>query len=842
MPFSGQRELSNFSYFETCFFKFAGMKKLLVLNLLMICLKSWSQTGDSSTVEAWTKIYRASATKINDLVHTKLDVKFDFVQARMYGNSWLTLHPHFYPTDSLNLDAKYMIINGVFLLQGGKNIRLTYTYDSTNLRIRLNKVYRANENYTVYIDYVSKPNEHVWATTDIKGLYFINPTGEDKHKPTQIWTFGEPENNSSWCPTIDKPNQKTTDEIRITVPSKYITLSNGLLVNQKMNSDGTRSDSWKLDLPFAPYLLFFAVGEYSVIKDSYKGKEVSYYVEKEYAPVARKIFGLTPDMIAYYSKITGVEYPWPKYAQITGRDFVEGAQENVTATLHAEGAQQDARELADGNGWEAIIAHELFHHWFGDLVTCESWSNITLNESFANYGETLWFEYKYGKDEGDGVNYNAMRTYLENPDDTIRDLVRFYYSDPQDVFDNVSYPKGGRILNMLRNFTGDSAFYKSLNLYLTSNKFKTAEAQNLRLAFEEVTGKDLNWFFNQWYYNHGHPKLDISYKYDESGKKASVFISQTQSVAPFKIPLAIDVYEHGARKRYNVWIREATDTFSFAVNARPDLINVDGDKILLCEKNDHKSLDEFIYQYDHAGLYVDRIEAVRYAGKNQTDPKSLDFLVKAMNDKSWRIRSVTLDDLDMANDNVKRTVEIYLLALATNDPRKSVKAKAIKLLGRYKNSAYKSLFIKEIEDSSYTVAGSALEALALIDDAAAERLAKKLVALPAKGVLAAALYGYMDESKFDSLTSAFESLPIGNIKYLKVAAYANFLGQVNNTGNLKKGVDIIVGFRDEIPIQYRGITDPVINGELKDLLGKKRTKGLTEQADYIKSKIPAGKS
>ena len=140
------------------------------------------------------------------------------------------------------------------------------------------------------------------ARPDAKGLYFINPTGKEKNKPTQIWTFGEPEHNSSWYPTIDKPNQKTTDEIIMTVPSKYVTLSNGLLVSQKKNSDDTRTDTWKMDLPHAPYLLFMAAGDYAIIKDSYKGKEVSYYVEKEYAPVARKIFGLTPEMIAFYSQ------------------------------------------------------------------------------------------------------------------------------------------------------------------------------------------------------------------------------------------------------------------------------------------------------------------------------------------------------------------------------------------------------------------------------------------------------------------------------------------------------------------------------------------------------------
>ena len=817
------------------------MRKLIVLSLLLICIKSLSQTTDATKEEAWRKIYRATATKVNDLVHTKLNVKFDYAKAWMYGKAWITIHPHFYPTDSLNLDAKAMNINEVSLVTGKKTIPLKYTYDSMSLRITLDKVYKANENYTVYIDYVSKPNDHVWPGPGDKGLYFINPLGKEKNKPTQIWTFGEPEHNSSWYPTIDKPNQKTSDEIILTVPSKYVTLSNGLLVHQKTNGDGTRTDTWKMDLPFAPYLLFFAVGDYAIIKDSYKGKEVSYYVEKEYAPVARKIFGLTPEMIAFYSRITGVDYPWPKYSQITGRDFVAGAQENVSATLHAENAQQDARELVDGNVWEDIIAHELFHHWFGDYVTCESWSNITLNESFADYSETLWYEHKYGKDEGDGWNNRSMRNYLGNPDDTAKNLVRFYYNDPQDVFDNVSYPKGGRILNMLRNYVGDSAFFKSLNLYLTNNKFKSAEAQNLRLAFEDVTGKDLNWFFNQWYYGNGHPKLDINYDYDAANKTAKVFIAQTQSGKPFKLPFAIDVYEGGAKKRYNVWMNDATDTFSFAVNSRPDLINVDGDKVLLCEKKDHKPLEDFIYQYNHAGLYVDRREAIVFAAKNETDTKALSFLEKALSDKSWRIRSTILDQLNMDNDTVKRSVESYLVTIAKTDSRKTVKAQAIQMLGKYKNTAYKPLFMKAVTDSSYTVAGNALEALSIIDDAAAETEAKKLLAQPAKGVLRDALFGYTDENKFDSLAAVFDGMPLNGAKFNMLPSFTNFLGRVKNKNNLEKGIDMIVKFRDEIPQQFRGNTDPFINGELKGLVEKKQAKGLTDQADYIKSKLPADK-
>jgi aminopeptidase N len=389
----------------------------------------------------------------------------------------------------------------------------------------------ARRSIPFYIDYTAKPDEFKGqgsaAITDAKGLYFINPRGEEKDKPTQIWTQGETEASSVWFPTIDKPNQKTTQEMYMTVPDKYVTLSNGKLVSQKKNADGTRVDYWKMELPHAPYLFFMGVGDYAVVKDAYKGKEVSYYVEKEYASVAKKIFGLTPEMIAFFSKITGVEYPWAKYAQIVGRDYVSGAMENTTATLHQESAQQDARELVDGNRWENVIAHELFHQWFGDLVTTESWSNLTLNESFANYSEVLWLEYKYGKDAGDAQSVTDMDGYIGSQSQQ-KDLVRFRYSDKEDMFDAVSYNKGGRILHMLRNFVGDSAFYASLNLYLTQNKFKSAEAHHLRLAFEEVTGKDLNWFFNQWYFGSGHPVLDISYNYNDNAKQVQVTVKQLQ--------------------------------------------------------------------------------------------------------------------------------------------------------------------------------------------------------------------------------------------------------------------------------------------------------------------------
>ncbi|HEY0752073.1 MAG TPA: M1 family metallopeptidase, partial [Chitinophagaceae bacterium] len=391
------------------------MKRFLSSLICLFTFLALSAQMDKDKSEGHNS-YRATPEKINNMVHTRLEARFDFDKSQLIGRAWLTLKPHFYATDSLRLDAKGMEIKQVAMVRNGKFLPLTYKYDGLQLDIDLDKTYKRTESYTVLIDYIAKPDEleveGSAAITDAKGLYFINPKGEEKGKPTQIWTQGETEATSVYIPVIDKPNQKTTQEFFLTVPGKYFTLSNGKLMSHKANPDGTFTDYWKMDLPHAPYLFFIGVGEYAIIKDNYKGKEVSYYVEKEYSSVARKIFGNTPEMMKFFSAITGVEYPWVKYAQIVGRDYVSGAMENTTATLHQESAYQDARELTDGNRWEDVISHELFHHWFGDLVTTESWSNLSLNESFANYSEYLWREYKYGKDAADAHAHTDMQGYL----------------------------------------------------------------------------------------------------------------------------------------------------------------------------------------------------------------------------------------------------------------------------------------------------------------------------------------------------------------------------------------------------------------------------------------------
>ena len=460
--------------------------------------------------------YRAENTRYHDLIHTKLEVHFDWERQYLLGTALLELKPHFYSQDQLILDAKGFDIKSVQLVDGGKTATLNFDYDGQKLRIALDRTYNRNEHYFVSIEYTAKPNEldagGSEAITSDKGLYFINPTGSDKNKPRQIWTQGETEASSCWFPTIDSPNQRTTQEIYITVSEEFVTLSNGQLVYSRGNNDGTRTDYWKMEQPHAPYLFMMAIGEFAIVKDQWEGKEVSYYVEPSYEKYARAIFGNTPEMMTYFSDLLNYPYPWSKYSQVVVRDYVSGAMENTTASVFMEDLQVDTRYLLDDN-WDGIIAHELFHQWFGDLVTCESWSNLTLNEAFATYSEYLWVEHHLGKEEAAYIGHEQAESYFQESIEKKVDLIRFYYDDKEDLFDNHSYAKGGRVLHMLRAHLGDEAFFEALHQYLSDYAGQPVEVHHLRLAAEHVSGQDLNWFFNQWFLDSGHPVLQIQTEY-----------------------------------------------------------------------------------------------------------------------------------------------------------------------------------------------------------------------------------------------------------------------------------------------------------------------------------------
>jgi len=709
----------SISIFATKFYIYMYIKKNIPFLLLFIATVSFAQ-------DVFKKTSFENALKYDkafDLQHTKLEVSFNIPKEILYGKAWVTLSPHFYSAQKVVLDAKGMLIHKISLLEKV----LDFHYDGEKIYIDLDKEYVKDEKLELLIEYTARPakvkQKGGAAITDARGLYFINAQGLDKDKPTQIWTQGETEASSCWFPTIDKPNQKSTQEIAIRVPKRYKTLSNGLLISEKNHENGDRTDYWKMNQKHAPYLFFMGVGEFVVVKDVWRGKEVSYYVEKEYESVAKKIFGKTPKMMDYFSEITGVDFVWDKYSQIVVRDYVSGAMENTTAVVHGEKAYQSEGDLIDENSWEPVIAHELFHHWFGDLVTTENWGNLSLNESFANYSEYLWLLHEYGKNKADAHLATSIEGYKKGLNE-MKQLVRFDYKDKEDLFDAVSYNKGGAILHMLKSYLGDAAFFAGLKKYLTDNKFSTAEVPQLRMVFEEVSGKDLNWFFNQWYYGAGHPIVRVSYDYNILEKTVTATLKQQGDV--FYFPLTIEIHENNKKSVHKVFIDDAEKSFTFSYTTDPDWINVNSDHVVLGDFTQNKTLRNYKYQYKNATHFLDRKEALEYLADYQEDKEVFGIMVDGFDDSFYQLQVLALEKINLSYKHTKRQVIAKIEELARSAENNLVKAAAIKVLGKLVYFDYQVFFEQAFESKSNAVKGSALEALYYLDKKSAMNKAKQL--------------------------------------------------------------------------------------------------------------------
>ncbi len=676
--------------------------------------------------------YNATTTKINNLLHTKLEVRPEWATKHLTGKATLTFKPWFKPTDSLQLDAKNLTIKSITL----KDKPLQYAYDNLNLRIKLDKTYNKNEEYVVVVEYISKPDDRASfggsaAITSDKGLYFINPTGaEGSSKPRQLWTQGETESNSFWFPTIDKPYEKTTQEIYITVEDQYKTLSNGLLISSKKNVDGTRTDYWKMDKPHAPYLFMMAIGEYSIVQEKWENIDLLYYVEPKFETDAKAIFPYTPEILSFFSSITGLKYPWPKLAQVVVRDYVSGAMENTTAIIYGEYVQNRKKALVDVEVNELVVAHEVFHHWFGDYVTCESWSNLTLNEGFANYSEYLWLEHKYGKDIADFHRIEELQGYVQSSYGGMHDLIDYRYDEKEQMFDAHSYNKGGLVLHMLRRYLGDETFFAALKLYLNQHAYTDVEAHELRMAFEEVSGEDLNWFFNQWFFKSGHPKLNVSHTYNAQTGKVELTIKQTQSGEKnqpeiFDLPLKVDLYtEKGVQPiRQLLRLNKRSQSFTIETGQAPVWVNIDGDNDLLAEIDQDMDNNLAIFIYNHASGVKDRLAAINTLSSDRSE-KVQKLFEKALGDSLWAIRNAALP---YCAQNVKSLNWDKIAQMAINDPRAQVRYTALQLLGETKDKKYAAVYETAIQNyKSSLETAEALGALIKCDPDAATQKVKNL--------------------------------------------------------------------------------------------------------------------
>ncbi|TKC00605.1 M1 family metallopeptidase [Pedobacter cryophilus] len=638
-----------------------------------------------------SNVYQGSKEKTIDIINTQLDISFSWDSAFVYGNATIAAKAYFMPQNKVILDAKGFKINKIGLLNNSVFKELEFSYQQNKLTIFLDKTYSAQEEFKIFISYTAMPEKlkvgKDITTIDDRGLYFIN-----KNKPNkQIWTQGETDCNSGWFPTIEDPAEKMTQQFNITIEKNLKTLSNGILIASKENSDGTRTDSWEMQKLHSVYLAMIAVGDFKITEDSYRDIRLNYYTEPEFAPHAKAVFGHTPEMISFFSDTLNYPFPWPKYDQIVVKNFVSGAMENTTATVFYDQLNKTAGEIAD-ESQDPIIAHELFHHWFGDLVTAESWSNLSLNESFATYAEYLWLAHKFGNAYADEHLMQDAEAYFKYVKIKDPDLIRFDYADKDQMFDAITYQKGGLILHQLRKEVGDAAFFTSLNLYLKTHEFKTAEIHDLRLAFEEVTGRDLNWFFNQWFLANSNPQIKISKVYYPEENALKIMVDQiidTTHQKIYQLPFKVKIVNANQEQVFSVLLNQAHQEFSFPMDTKPVYVKFDADNQLLVEKQELKTEEDYALQYQYADDFIDRYESLNYFNKHQNSKFTKELMLKALDDESATLMVMALNYIKKLEVKEQELLATKLMILALKASESKVRAASLMVLAKIKSAKTK---------------------------------------------------------------------------------------------------------------------------------------------------------
>jgi len=732
-------------------------------------------------------VYRQSRKRVVDILHTSLYLNFDWEDEKIIGKAVIKAKPYFHDVNQIVLDAKSFNVSSVHLK--GLNQPLEFTNTTDQLIINLQKFYMRSETFEITIEYTAQPSQALNVPKNENGLFFK----QGKDYPDHIWTQGEVANNSNWFPTIDSPNEKMTQEMFVTIDANKMSLSNGNFLGSEFNDDGTKTDHWKLDQPHSPYLTMLFVGEFSLVKDTWRGKDLYYVVEPKHTARAKDLFGRTPEMLTFFSDKLGVEYPWPKLGQVVTRDFTAGGMENTGAIVYYDAIYQDESILL-GKTYDDLVAHEIFHQWFGDLTTCESWANLSLNESFATYGEYLWIQEKEGNMEADYHLDLDLNNYLNESFGKMDPIIKYDYNTPDELFDNHRYAKGGRVLHMLRNYVGEEAFFEALNLFLTQNAFKNVEMPQLRMAFEEVTGEDLNWFFNQWFMSSGHPELSVNTRYENNEIIIDVRQEQDLETYPlYQLPLNVDIYDSGRISRKKIVVKNQQETFRFTAFSKPDLVDVDGDKILLGIIGDNKTDDELAYQYSKAYKFKTKQDALLRLFENKY-PIIEPIMDNALNEKFWYFRYLALKNFDIIHSDLRPKYYIQIIDMVRKDKHPKVQLEALKVLGEYYDTQNNVIVYKQLLNSPYQhIQSKALMLYAQIKPSEGLNKAIEFDKLD-KPILEQAVgfvYAKRGSKGFDEFFT--KKLDKGESTEIYLPQYAEFLSNQSEEARILKGINKLEG-------------------------------------------------
>lgn len=633
-----------------------------------------------------------------DLHHQKIWVRFDFERQQVVGKTELFLTSLRNRNNELILDAKTMEFDSIYAVHSGR--LLDFRQDSAIVTINLPKRYSRDDSLFVGISYVASPPE--------RGLYFVDPHNLDPTKPTQIWTLGQPEDNSFWLPTIDSPMQRTTQETWISVPEQYTTVSNGALIESRtLPGDTLRTDYWVMDKPHTPYLFALAVGVYDISKTWNHDVLFKYYTEPEYARYVDFIYENTEDMLKYIETQTGVAYPWSIYAQVPVHEFIARGMENTTASMYYDGIQVDERAHQDVSH-RNLLMHELIHQWFGNYVTAKNWANLPLNEGFANYFEILYAGYLEGEDEALWESLDNRDQYFTEARTKRRPVIFNRYTEPEDMYDRHTYAKAGQVLRMLHNYTGDKIWWSALNAYLTKFAFDKVDVSDLQKIFETETGENLHWFFDQWFHQPGHPELEISA--DTANGELSVRIRQVQDTVKqpvFILHSELEVSTSNSTMSKEITIDKTDSIYRFELDGIFEDVIFDPNSVQLAEVSLSGDRRLGLGRLRHSSVAV-REQTIRNLSDKEWGSDIENAMLRLAEGDSYPgIRNSAMKLL--AGNSHEILAEFALTRTYENEPVGRVRQTALQILQKIDSDEIRNHLEMMTRDTSYFVAAEAIK-------------------------------------------------------------------------------------------------------------------------------------
>ena len=693
----------------------AGFKSI-VLCLFLLCggppCAAWGSASPVTVHWAPSRSYHVE--------NYKLKLHFSQSRSEVFGDEVVTIWPLEANFDRFCLDSEDLTIESVTLLgAGGVPKALAHRTDGHCLWITFRHAHGPADSLDIRIVYHGYPKA---------GLYFVNPGKDDPGAHPQIYTQGEPEFNHHWFPCWDYPNDMATSETITTVPEGQVVVSNGTLASVT-HAAGQVTYDWVEHVPHSTYLLSLAIGPWEKLSDSYKGKPVDYFVDRSVDDaVALRTFHLTPDMIGFFSRATGVQYPYEKYDQVAVHDFIFGGQENVSATTLTDATLHDARAEADYPS-TILVAHELGQQWFGDYVQGRDWANIWLNEGFATYLTALYTQYH----EGDAayryeIHQDQNAALRAEASENNRPIVHRIYAGPMDMLEDITHAKGASVLDMMRYvLDGEDAMttpasqnetlFKALNYYLVTHHAQTADTADLVSSIWTRTGQDLSWFFHEWVYKGGHPDYRVTANYDLKRKAEVVKVVQTQKVNAntpiFDMPIQLAFFGDKDQKlvkqvRDNAAVQEFDIPLSFA----PKWVDFDPNDIIYKTVDFPKTNAELNLQAQHDPYMMSRLWATTQLGDHAKADRSccIGTLTNVLNtDAFYGVRVAAANSLGQStSDQAKQA-----LLAALDQGNSQVRAAAITAMRNFLSdpAVFNTLAKALSEDPSYAAQAAAAEQL-----------------------------------------------------------------------------------------------------------------------------------